>query len=61
MSPKYKSAGHEGFDVASDWCMGWSGSKRYSKCQWPSAEASLYLHSAAGGYHEYSLWQKISL
>ena len=32
---------------------------RYSRCDWLSAEASLYLHSDTGGYCEYSLWQKL--
>jgi len=57
-SPDYKSAARGRFNVASDWRMGWSGRERYSKCHWPSAQASPYLHSATDGY-EYSLWQKL--
>jgi len=55
MSPEYKSAGREGFDAASDWCMGWSGREHYSRYHWPSMQASSYLHSASGGCYEYSL------
>ena len=38
-SPEYKSAGREGFDAATDWCVGWSGRVRYWRCHWPSAQA----------------------
>jgi len=42
-NPEYKGSGREGFDAASDWCMGCSGRERYSKCHWPSAQ--VYLHT----------------
>jgi len=32
----------EGFDIATAWCVGWSGRQHYSRCYWPSAHVSQY-------------------
>jgi len=48
-NPEYKSAGCEGYVAASDWCMSWSGRQDIIDYR--------RLHSATGGYYEYSSWQ----